>query len=435
MISIRQRLLAGLLVGLTLVLGVAGFATYHQARTEVNALFDYQLQQAALALRSQNLLALAISGAVGDGESDLLVQVWDRGGGLRYVSRKAWELPFATQPGFTDLLWRDERWRLFTLYIGDRIVQVAQPARLRRQMSADIAWRNLAPFLLLLPGMALVIWFGVGAGLRPLHRLAIDLQQRQPGALEPVAVERLPVEITPLVSALNDLLARLAQTLNAQRQFIADAAHELRTPLTAVRLQAEMAQRATHAVERAATLDDLRAGLLRASHLVEQLLALARLETDPAVDRMEPVDLLALAKQVIAEYAPLADDRPLDLGLLPSVAVTIAGDPSEWRTLLGNLVDNAVRYTPAGGRVDVQVQSVGKDAVLTVSDTGPGIPVAERGRVFGRFQRGAQTTAPGSGLGLSIVQRIADRHQASIELEDAATGQGLRVIVRARAVG
>jgi len=302
-------------------------------------------------------------------------------------------------------------------------------------MSADIAWRNLAPFLWLLPGMALVIWFGVGAGLRPLHRLAIDLQQRQPGALEPVGMERLPVEITPLVSALNDLLARLAQTLNAQRQFIADAAHELRTPLTAVRLQAEMAQRATHAVERAATLDDLRAGLLRASHLVEQLLALARLETDPAVDRMEPVDLLALAKQVIAEYAPLADDRPLDLGLLPSVAVTIAGDPGEWRTLLGNLVDNAVRYTPAGGRVDVQVQSVGKDAVLTVSDTGPGIPVAERGRVFGRFQRGAQTTAPGSGLGLAIVQRIADRHRASIDLEDATTGQGLRVTVRARAVG
>ena len=179
----------------------------------------------------------------------------------------------------------------------------------------------------------------------------------------------------------------------------------------------------------------LRAGLLRASHLVEQLLALARLETDPAVDRMEPVDLLALAKQVIAEYAPLADDRPLDLGLLPSVAVTVAGDPGEWRILLGNLVDNAVRYTPAGGRVDVQVQSVGKDAVLTVSDTGPGIPVAERGRVFGRFQRGAQTTAPGSGLGLAIVQRIADRHQASIDLEDAATGQGLQVTVRARAVG
>ncbi|MFZ1641195.1 MAG: sensor histidine kinase N-terminal domain-containing protein, partial [Candidatus Contendobacter sp.] len=153
MTSIRQRLLAGLLVGLSLVLGAAGYATYRQARAEVNALFDYQLQQTALALRNQNLLALAISGQVGDGEGDLLVQIWDRGG-LLYVSRKAWELPFATQPGFADLLWRDERWRLFALYVGDRVVQVAQPARLRLRMSADIALRNLAPFLLLLPGMA-----------------------------------------------------------------------------------------------------------------------------------------------------------------------------------------------------------------------------------------------------------------------------------------
>ncbi|MBK8754000.1 MAG: sensor histidine kinase N-terminal domain-containing protein [Candidatus Competibacteraceae bacterium] len=430
MTSIRQRLLAGLLVGLTLVLGVAGYATYYQARAEVNALFDYQLQQTALALRGQNLLALAMSGQVGDGEGDLLVQIWDRGGGLLYVSRKAWELPFATQPGFADLLWRDERWRLFALYVGDRIVQVAQPARLRLRMSADIALRNLAPFLLLLPGMALVIWFGVGAGLRPLHRLAADIQQRRPGALEPVMAERLPAEITPLVHALNDLLARLAHTLDAQRQFIADAAHELRTPLTAVRLQAEMAQRATDMADRAATLDALRTGLLRASHLIEQLLALARLDAGSAVSRVEAVDLLDLVKRVITEYAPIADDRSLDLGLLPSEAATIAGDPVELRTLLGNLVDNALRYTPTGGQVDVQIQRIGDDAVLTVSDTGPGIPVAEREQVFDRFHRGTHTTAPGSGLGLAIVKRIADRHRANIHLEDAEAGQGLRVVVR-----
>ena len=429
MTSIRQRLLVGLLVGLTLVLGVAGYATYRQARAEVNALFDYQLQQTALALRNQNLLALAISGQVGEGEGDLLVQIWDRGG-LLYVSRKAWELPFATQPGFADLLWRDERWRLFALHVGDRVVQVAQLARLRLRMSADIALRNLAPFLLLLPGMALVIWFGVGTGLRPLHRLAADLQQRRSGALEPVAVERLPAEITPLVHALNDLLARLARTLDAQRQFVADAAHELRTPLAAVRLQAEIAQRATDDAERAGTLDELRAGLSRVSHLVEQLLAMARLDAAPATGPAEPVNLLDLAKRVVTEFAPIADDRRLDLGLLPSAAATVAGDPGELRILLGNLVENALRYTPAGGRVDVQVQPAGNEAVLTVSDTGPGIPAVERGRVFDRFYRGAGATAPGSGLGLAIVQRIADRCRASIRLEDAEPGQGLRVIVR-----
>ncbi|MDS4031160.1 MAG: ATP-binding protein [Candidatus Contendobacter sp.] len=430
MTSIRQRLLVGLLVGLGLVLGIAGYATYRQARAEVNTLFDYQLQQAALALRRQNLLALAMSGEASDGEGDLLVQIWDRGGGLLYVSRQDWELPFATQPGFADLLWRGQRWRLFALHANDRIVQVAQPTRLRLRMSADTALRNLAPFLLLLPGMALVIWFGVGAGLRPLHRVAADIQQRRPGALEPVATERLPAEITPLVHALNDLLVRLAHTLDAQRQFIADAAHELRTPLTAVRLQAEMAQQAMDPAERAGTLAELRAGLLRASHLVEQLLAMARLDAAPTTGPVERVDLLDLTKRVVAEFAPIADDRHLDLGLLPSDAATVAGDPGELRTLLSNLVENALRYTPAGGQVDVQVQRVGNEAMLTVSDTGPGIPAAERERVFDRFYRGAQATAPGSGLGLAIVQRIADRHRVSVRLEDAEPGRGLRVIVR-----
>ncbi|HRX71315.1 MAG TPA: ATP-binding protein [Candidatus Competibacteraceae bacterium] len=429
MISIRQRLLIGLLAGLSGVLGLSGYATYRQARAEINTLFDYQLRQTALAMRQQNLLALALNREADEGEGDLLIQVWDRQRGLLYVSRKPWELPFATEPGFADLLWQNERWRLFTLPAGDRIVQVAQPLQVRRRMSADIALRNLAPFLLLLPVMGLVVWFGVGAGLRPLSRLAADLQQRRPEALEPVAAERLPAELTPLASALNGLLARLTQTLDAQRQFIADAAHELRTPLTAVRLQAEMAQRITTDEERAEALDTLRAGLTRASHLVEQLLAMARLDATSTTGRLESLDLLALAKQGVADYAAIADDRDLDLGLLPSDAVMVAGEPGELHTLLGNLIDNALRYTPTGGRVDVQVRRVGREAVLSVTDTGPGIPVKERERVFDRFYRGPHTAAPGSGLGLAIVKRIASRHQARIDLREGESGAGLQATV------
>ncbi len=427
--SIRQRLLIGLLAGLSGVLGLSGYATYRQARAEINALFDYQLRQTALAMRQQNLLALALSGEAVENEGDLLVQVWDRQRGLLYVSRKPWELPFATEPGFADLLWRNERWRLFTLPVGSRIVQVAQPSQVRRRMSAEIALRNLAPFLLLLPVMGLVVWFGVSAGLRPLSRLAVDLQQRRPEALEPVAAERLPVELRPLAGALNELLARLAQTLEAQRQFIADAAHELRTPLTAVRLQAEMAQRVMANGERAETLQALRAGLTRTSHLVEQLLAMARLDAEPAAGRVVPVDLLELARQVVAEYVAIADDRGLDLGLLPGDAVTVAGAPDELRTLLGNLVDNALRYTPAGGRVDVRVRRMGPEAELSVTDTGPGIPVEERQRVFDRFYRGPHAAVPGSGLGLALVRRIADRHHARVDLDEGESGRGLRVTV------
>jgi two-component system OmpR family sensor kinase len=332
--SIRQRLLLWLLVGLALVLAVSGYATYRQARAEINALFDYQLKQTALALRNQNLLTLAMSADPSEGESDLLVQIWDRNRGLLYVSRSSRELPFATRQGFTDLLWRNESWRLFALNVGDRIVQIAQPTRVRLRMSADIALRNLAPFLLLLPGMGAVIWFGVGAGLRPLRRLAAELQSRRADSLEPVTSIQPPAEITPLIDALNDLLTRLARTLDTQRQFIADAAHELRTPLAAVRLQAELAQRQTVSAEhRAGALADLRIGLERATHLVEQLLAMARLDAAPGTGTIEPVDLRALAKTAIAELAAIADARDLDLGLLPGDPATIAGDPAELRTL------------------------------------------------------------------------------------------------------
>ena len=429
--SIRQRLLLWLLVGLALVLAVSGYATYRQARAEINALFDYQLKQTALALRNQNLLTLAMSADPSEGESDLLVQIWDRNRGLLYVSRSSRELPFATQQGFTDLLWRNESWRLFALNVGDRIVQIAQPTRVRLRMSADIALRNLAPFLLLLPGMGAVIWFGVGAGLRPLRRLAAELQNRRADSLEPVTSIQPPAEIMPLIGALNDLLTRLARTLDTQRQFIADAAHELRTPLAAVRLQAELAQRQTVSAEhRAGALADLRIGLERATHLVEQLLAMARLDAAPGTGTIEPVDLRALAKIVIAELAAIADARNIDLGLLPGDPATIAGDPAELRTLLGNLVDNALRYTPSGGRVDVDIQHGPHETVLSVRDTGPGIPLEERSRVFDRFYRSTQASAPGSGLGLAIVKRIADRHRARIELREPEDGPGLRVTVR-----
>jgi two-component system OmpR family sensor kinase len=425
--SIRRRRLLWLLAGLSPVLAGSGYATYRQARAESDALFDYQLQQTALALRNQNLLALAM-GAESDGSGDLSVQIWDRSRGLLYVSQRRQELPFATRPGFADLAWRDESWRLFALHAGDRIAQVAQPLGVRLRMSADIALRNLAPLLLLLPGTGLVVWFGVGAGLRPLDRIAADIQRRRPGALEPVPADSLPAEITPLVHALNELLGRLARALDRQRQFIADAAHELRTPLAAVRLQAELARQANDAA-RAETLRDLGVGLKRATHLVEQLLAMARLDADPPAGRIGTVDLFALAKTVVAEQAAVADARNLDLGLLPSDAVTVSGDPAELPALLDNLVDNALRYTPGGGRVDVGVRRAGTEAVLAVHDTGPGIPPVERERVFDRFYRGADARAPGSGLGLAIVKRIADRHGARIRLSRPEDGAGLRVAV------
>jgi two-component system OmpR family sensor kinase len=276
--------------------------------------------------------------------------------------------------------------------------------------------------------------------LRPLDRVAIAVGERSPGALLPVAEAGLPVEVAPLVHALNGLLGRLERALGAQRAFIADAAHELRTPLTAVHLQAQLAERATTEAERAHALAELRAGLARATHLVEQLLTLAREE--PGVDDrpFAPVNVTELARHVLAEYAAIANARDVDLGMsegdVPADDAIVNGDAAGLRAMMSNLIDNAVRYTPAGGRVDVSVHRDGDDVVLAVRDTGPGLPPNERERVFDRFYRVPGIYAAGvhgSGLGLAIVKRVAERHDAVIEVGAGLSGrdgEGLGVKVR-----
>ena len=243
----------------------------------------------------------------------------------------------------------------------------------------------------------------------------------------------------PLVTALNDLLERLRKALERERAFMADAAHELRTPLTALHLQVGMLARASGESERTAAMGTLSAGVQRAIRLVEQLLALARQEPR-AEGRRVPVRLDDLAREVVAELVPLADAGRIDLGVEAAQPATVRGDADELRTLLRNLVDNAVRYTPAGGRVDVTVEAAvaaspgasptaASGARLTVSDTGPGIPPEDRERVFDRFYRRAGTEPPGSGLGLAIVKAIADAHGATLTLADGPGGKGLTVTV------
>jgi len=237
--------------------------------------------------------------------------------------------------------------------------------------------------------------------------------------------------VQPLVSALNDLLARLRAALERERAFMADAAHELRTPLTALHLQMGMLARASGDLERAAAMQTLSAGVQRAIRLVEQMLALARQEPRAEAQRVT-VRLDDVAREIVAELVPLADAGRIDLGVSVAQPASVYADPDALRTLLRNLVDNAVRYTPAGGRVDVSVEELAgatRGARLTVSDDGPGIPAAERVRVFDRFYRRAGTSPPGSGLGLSIVSTIAQGHGASITLADGSSGKGLCVTV------
>jgi len=431
--SLRARLLATLLGAVLLVGAVGGWIVYRNALAEADAFFDYHLQQTALILRDQPVQYLLGPQLPPTNASyDFVVQVWSLDGVRVYLSKPHAVLPQVTTLGFSTVATSEGRWRVFGVQAMSSVIQVAQPLSVRERRAAQLALQTLKPFALLLPVLGLVIWFAVGNALVPLQRLTQQLRARRVNALDPLPAAPLPEEVQPLVQALNDLLGRLRAALERERAFMADAAHELRTPLTALDLQMGMLARASDETERGAAMSNLSSGVQRAIRLVEQMLALARQEPRADSQRV-PVRLDDLSREIVAELVPLADAGRIDLGVAAAQPATVAADADALRTLLRNLVDNAVRYTPPGGRVDVSVEAPPRGASggarLTVTDDGPGIAQAERARVFDRFYRRPGTAPPGSGLGLAIVKAIADAHGASVELAAGPAGKGLAVTV------
>jgi len=437
--SVRTRLLVWLLGSVLLLGGFGSWIVYRNALAEADAFFDYHLRETALLLRDQPVeYFLSPDLPQTDADYDFVVQVWTLNGVRVYLSRPHAVLPVITTIGFTTATTSEGRWRVYGVQAPTKVIQVAQPMRIRSSQAAHLALRTLAPFALLMPLLGALIWFAVGVALEPLNRLTGLVKSRQVTALDPLPDASLPVEVQPLVGALNDLLGRLAAALDRERGFMADAAHELRTPLTALHLQMGTLASATNEAERADAMEKLSAGVQRAIRLVEQLLALARQEPRTAADSRVRVHFDELTREVVAEMVPLADAKHIDLGMPQTQASYVMGDPDALRTLVRNLVDNAVRYTPEGGRVDVSVEQPsqpGSGAVLRILDTGPGIAPSERPRVFDRFYRPPGTSPPGSGLGLAIVKTIADSHHAAIALDSGPDGQGLAVSVTFPPVG
>jgi two-component system OmpR family sensor kinase len=424
--SIRRHLILTLVGAVTLALLTVGYAIYETARQEAGEMFDYHLRQLALSLREASASGVWVPPPEVETEGfDYVVQVWDAAGVRLYFSSPHKELPGFVGGGFADVKTRDGAWRVFAIRSRSQIIQVAQPLRVRNRMALDAALGVVLPLLLLLPLLAIAIGLLVSRGLAPLNRLARAVARRTPSALDPLPTAGSPDEVRPLVYALNDLLRRLDGALAAQRAFVADAAHELRTPIAALQLQAQLAGRAETEAERRAALADLEAGIRRAGRTVEQLLTLARLEPEPAERPFQPVALADLARAAVTALGPVARAKAIDLGVAAAdEGATVQGDPDGLRVLLQNLVENAVRYTPAGGRVDVAAGP----GWLEVMDSGPGIPEQDLGRVFDRFYRGEHTEEPGTGLGLAIVKAIAERHGARVELSNQASG-GLRARV------
>jgi two-component system, OmpR family, sensor histidine kinase QseC len=437
--SLHRRLLA-ILLGTFVLAWMAVFAsTYITTRHGLEALFDAQLAHDAGVL-----LALARSGlqpatnapnhplniplAAHKYRETLAFEVWRNG---QPILRSP-EVPPVTLPGhdgYARLVIGDQHWLGFTARSDDQrlTVWVGERFAVRRRVNDEIARDVLLPLMLTLPFLALLVGWGVRRGLLPLVRVAEELAQRSPANLEPLTPHGVPAEIGGLIERLNALFMRVHDALEREQSFTSDAAHELRTPLAGIRTHAQVVLRTSDDRQRRHAAEEVIRGVDRATHLVDQALILARLERDTLKDGFCAVDLSSLAAEVIAALDADAAARHMQVRLEADSSVAVSGNPVALAIMIRNLVDNAIRYTPAGGTVIVHVFEQNHAPVLTVTDTGPGIPVSERGRVFARFYRGADGGATGCGLGLSIVKRVADLHDAQIILVTAPGGQGLQV--------
>lgn len=446
--SIRQRLLLWQITALivTSVL-VSGF-TYYLAWEGFNRVRDFGMEQIAHSvvrhgvrphswMRDSPRHAAPKPNArpapednpppwVSDDLGRFISQIWSEDGELLYASVEGGGPPLQAL-GFHNIEWSGEAWRVYTLEDDEEIVQVAKTTSDRSSSFAQMAPWLLVPVALLVLMLSVLIRTAVNRALAPLDALSRDIRQRDEKDLHPISTRALPEEVAPLGLALNQLLERVTRLLSRQRQMLADAAHELNTPLAAVKLQAQLARRAPEG-ERGAALDELDRGIARSTHLVAQLLQMARLEADGRERQPVPVRLCQLAADTVSAFSARAEARGIDLGLdTCEAAATVLADPQDLRVLLDNLVDNALRHTPPESRVDLQVERKADRVTLIVNDNGPGIAEADRQRVLERFVRlNPQEDATGSGLGLAIVAQIAQQNGGLLTLASSPPG-GLSV--------
>lgn len=437
--SLGRRLLLSIGAVVLAAYVVTASFSYLDARDRIGSMLDDHLVQAAQLLLAQSRGNSEPSrpashwGKEEEGHS-LVYQGFGDDGRLLFRSADAPESPLSRQAEGFSVVERDgEPWRVFGARAGEGGVRVlvAEHASFRAELAASIARHLLHPVAFALPVLAGLIWVSVRWGLAPLRALAEQVRRRKPANLVPLETGGIPAEAGPLVAALNSLFRRVAASVESERRFTADAAHELRTPLAAIRTHAEVALASSNEAERKQALAHVTEGTERASRLIAQLLMLARLDARAAPPALAPLDLPALVAAQIAESAPLAARKRVNLGLTEDSepAATASGDAELLDVLARNLMDNAIRYTPEGGRVDVSVRTEAERVILGVTDSGPGIPPEERARVLERFYRGRQGTGEGSGLGLSIVARIAELHAAELVLDAGPGGVGLSVRV------
>lgn len=434
--SVQLRLSVTLSLAILLVALVASVFAFVSAFDETHEQQDDTLRQVAMLYDRQQMTLHYPQGPAIDGddeESRVIIQHLGDGRRATGINDEALPLPFPTDlaDGLSTVEVSGENFRVLvhTTARGERIA-VAQESDARDKDARESAWRSLLPFLILFPVLLLVVGDLVRKLFRPIGVLAAEIDQRAEQELHPIEEQHLPSEVRPFVVAINRLLARVEQSMDSQRRFVADAAHELRSPMTALALQADRLAATDLSPMSRERFEPLSRGIQRGRKLIDQLLSLAAAQS--ASERVQTsLSVHAVYRQVLEDLLPLAERKQIDIGVESTQDVQVMFNAMDLFTLVKNLVDNAIRYTPPGGRIDLSVAVMADTIQLQIKDSGPGISVEEQARVFDPFYRSLGTDEAGSGLGLSIVKAITDRTGAQVQLSftDAEEQRGLCVSV------
>jgi two-component system sensor histidine kinase QseC len=455
--SLKKQLLLSLLSSLLLVWGVTAYISYKQTRDEVTELFNAELAQSARVVHAfvENMV-----------RQRALTKLWERDKtpelldtpilGHKYERKIAFQLrsvkeglvlrsesapEFAlslTRNGYSETLIDSQLWHVFSLSTenGNYVIHVGQRDDIRRELVEDIAGQQVIGFLIALPILGAMIWWIVSRTLSPVNQVKEQLASRAAGYLQPLSVDNLPDEVLPVVTQINSLFSMLEQAFANERNFTSDASHELRTPLAGLLTQIQVAQKTTDAQMRDQALQKAQQAVSRMTHTVQQLLTLSRVQHQQAGIAKQPVDVNQALIDVISDLDHAARDKRIDIELLGEQGLLIEANPHLFQVLLRNLIDNAIKYSPINGRIQVACRREKDRLYLTVADSGPGVANDDYQRITQRFYRCVETanSVEGSGLGLSIVQRILTLHLAEIDFAKSELG-GLQAQVRMALMG
>ncbi len=428
--SIRRNLLLSLLIAVLVIAAIMVSFAYFSTTNELHGLFTDNLRRMALVIKGQAFTPVIAPTDpadmdTGELEESYVIQIWDGKGVLLRSSRPDLALPLQKHEGLSRIEQNGQVWEVYHLKADNSgYVQIAQPQEIVATMIGESAARALAPFALCFVVLIVGGWIVVGRSMSPLNQLSETIGSWEADRMQMLKIADAPVEIQPIVGALNTMLIKLDKAMDMQRQFTADSAHELRTPLTAIKLQLDNLVRADNEMERGKAIQRLSEGIDRCIHLASQLLVASRAMAVKTAPDFQSLRLNELVRSSMATFVVLASNKNIDISFESTSECHVLGDEDGLRVLINNLLDNAIRYTPEEGTVVVRVFLETNKAVLEVSDNGAGIPKNEQEKIFQRFYRIPVTTSVGSGLGLSIVKTVAENHGATLSVMNGLSGHG-----------